>query len=193
MIQDQRVDIFLDDEHLRNLADEKLRPSDKEYRLLATRLVDRLGPIFPNMGITLHRVHLYTAIPTASEEEKHKKMIAHLDALKRSVDFLDVNYGRLVQRRGSFSGNPKATRVEQKRVDVQLAVDLVLLAARNSYDIGILVSGDQDFTDAVLAAKDLGKAVGIATLDSTEPSDLRWAADFFIDINDWRSPRYRLE
>ncbi len=192
-MQGKRVDIFLDDEHLRNLADEGVRPSDKEYSLLVSHLVYLLPPVFPHTGITLslNRVHLYTAIPSASEAEKHKEMISHLDAIKRSVGFLDVNYGRLVQRRGSVSGNPREVRVEQKRVDVQLAVDLVLLAARDSYDIGILVSGDQDFTDAVLAAKDLGKAVGIATLDSTQPSDLRWAADFFIDLKDWRNASYR--
>ncbi len=46
---------------------------------------------------------------------------------------------------------------QEKAVDVNLATDLLEL--RNIYDIGIIVSGDQDYVPAVQAAKDSGKQI----------------------------------
>jgi len=43
----------------------------------------------------------------------------------------------------------------EKAVDVKLATDLLEL--REIYDVGIILSGDQDYTPAVQAAKDSGK------------------------------------
>jgi len=42
-------------------------------------------------------------------------------------------------------------------VDVNLATDL--LERRDIYDVGIIVSGDQDYVPAVQAAKDRGKQI----------------------------------
>lgn len=46
---------------------------------------------------------------------------------------------------------------KEKAVDVKLAVDMVLL--RDIYDVGIIVSGDQDYVPAVEAMKDFGKRI----------------------------------
>lgn len=46
---------------------------------------------------------------------------------------------------------------QEKTVDVNLGVDLVLL--RDAYDLALIVSGDQDYVPAVQAIKDLGKQV----------------------------------
>lgn len=46
---------------------------------------------------------------------------------------------------------------QEKAVDVKLAVDLIIL--KDSYDIAVIVSGDQDYVPAVQAAKDYGKRV----------------------------------
>lgn len=45
----------------------------------------------------------------------------------------------------------------EKTVDVNLAVDLVML--RDSYDLALIVSGDQDYVPAVQSIKDSGKQV----------------------------------
>jgi uncharacterized LabA/DUF88 family protein len=42
----------------------------------------------------------------------------------------------------------------QKGVDIRLAVDLVTLAVRDYYDVGILISGDGDFIEAVKFVKE---------------------------------------
>ena len=45
----------------------------------------------------------------------------------------------------------------EKTTDVNLAVDMVML--KDTYDIAVIVSGDQDFVPAAGAAKNLGKTV----------------------------------
>lgn len=48
---------------------------------------------------------------------------------------------------------------EQKRVDIKLAVDLVLLASKRQITRAVLVTGDSDFLPAILAAKNEGVVV----------------------------------
>jgi len=51
----------------------------------------------------------------------------------------------------------RQTLGQEKSVDVNLATDLLEL--RNIYDVGIIVSGDQDYVPAVQAVKDSGKHI----------------------------------
>ena len=46
---------------------------------------------------------------------------------------------------------------QEKAVDVRLATDL--LERRPIYDVGVIVSGDQDYVPAVQVAKDSGKQI----------------------------------
>lgn len=48
---------------------------------------------------------------------------------------------------------------EEKGIDVLLALDIVLGAVRDAYDVAVLVSGDTDLIPAIDAALDLGKRV----------------------------------
>lgn len=62
------------------------------------------------------------------------------------------------RRSGSITYNLFTRRFRtEKAVDVKLATDLLEL--RNIYDIGIIVSGDQDYVPAVQAVKDSGKQI----------------------------------
>jgi uncharacterized LabA/DUF88 family protein len=62
------------------------------------------------------------------------------------------------RRAGSISYNLfRETLEREKAVDVHLATDLLEL--RNIYDVGIIVSGDQDYVPAVQAVKDSGKHI----------------------------------
>jgi len=53
----------------------------------------------------------------------------------------------------------RSTIMVEKAVDVMLAVDLVILAERNQFDVAFLLSGDGDFIPAVEAVRALGKKV----------------------------------
>jgi len=62
------------------------------------------------------------------------------------------------RRAGSISYNLfRETLQKEKAVDVHLATDLLEL--REIYDVGIIVSGDQDYVPAVQAVKDSGKHI----------------------------------
>ena len=62
------------------------------------------------------------------------------------------------RRSGHIRFDPLTGRLgEEKTVDVNLALDMLML--RDSYDIALIVSGDQDFVPAVRAAQDAGKTV----------------------------------
>ena len=50
-------------------------------------------------------------------------------------------------------------RLEEKRVDVHIATDIVSYAASNEYDIGYLVSSDGDLAEACKRARSLGKRI----------------------------------
>lgn len=66
----------------------------------------------------------------------------------RRIDDLEVRLGALVYR-------PNRAPVE-KGIDVRIATDMLVNAARGNYDTAILVSGDTDFADALQAVKDFG-------------------------------------
>ncbi|MBI2774167.1 MAG: NYN domain-containing protein [Chloroflexi bacterium] len=48
---------------------------------------------------------------------------------------------------------------EEKRVDTRIVADLIHYAAVDAFDIAILVSGDDDFSPAVVAVRELGKQI----------------------------------
>lgn len=75
----------------------------------------------------------------------------------------------------------------EKAVDVMLAVDLVMLAARDAYDAAYLLTRDGDFTPAVEAVRGLGKNVYAASpgygaqLAASVSSFIRLPASWFTD------------
>jgi len=51
----------------------------------------------------------------------------------------------------------------EKAVDVHLAVDMVMMAYLDKFDVAYLLSADGDFTPAVKAVRSLGKTVFAAS------------------------------
>lgn len=89
--------------------------------------------------------------------------------------YFEVKLGRIEPR-------PKG-RWEEKGVDAQLATDMVFFAARNLYDVAILVSGDGDFKHTVQAVKDLGKHVENAYFREGHSRELMKTCDRFIELD----------
>ncbi|MCD6493010.1 MAG: NYN domain-containing protein [Archaeoglobaceae archaeon] len=73
--------------------------------------------------------------------------------------------------------------VIEKGVDIVLAVDMLSLAFRDAYDIGILVSGDADFVRAIEVVKYLGKRIEVAMFRNNLSSELRRKADKYIILD----------
>lgn len=75
------------------------------------------------------------------------------------------------------------TKIFQKGVDVQLAVDLVDFAHKDVYDVAILLSGDIDLLESVINAKNMGKQIIVFGDESVTAEEIKRVADIFIDIH----------
>lgn len=72
---------------------------------------------------------------------------------------------------------------KEKAVDVKLATDLIIL--NDIYDIGVIVSGDQDYVPAVQAVKDLGKKIVNVAFRTKNDKLLPGGARRLNHITDW--------
>lgn len=70
--------------------------------------------------------------------------------------------------------------LEEKGVDIKIAVDMLDMAWRNVYDVAVLVSDDTDFIPAIETISSLGKKVVHAGFRA---SDLRRYSWDYIDLN----------
>ena len=94
------------------------------------------------------------------------------DKSKRFHDYLR-HMGFRVIARNSYD----TAKDEQKEVDVAMAVQMVVHALKDNYDVAIVVSGDRDFLPAVQEIQAAGKKVEVAAFDTSLSSDLSLEAD----------------
>ncbi|MCL4515948.1 MAG: NYN domain-containing protein [Firmicutes bacterium] len=98
----------------------------------------------------------YQSDPPTEEERKRfsakEKFFYNLTRLPR----FQVRRGKLEFRGIDSKGHPI---FEQKRIDILLGVDMVLLAAKHAITHACLLAGDSDFLPAVQAAKNEGVLV----------------------------------
>jgi len=100
--------------------------------------------------------------PTSEQSERFSKMQKFFRALQRTPRF-EVSQGRLAFRGVDDKGAPI---FEQKRTDLLLGIDLVLLAARHSIDEAFIIAGDSDFIPAIHAAKSEGVVIYLVCGDT---------------------------
>lgn len=88
---------------------------------------------------------------------RERRMKNRFDRWKAFQDGITNRFDAIEFRRaGAITYNLFTQQLgREKAVDVKLATDL--LEFRSIYDVGIIVSGDQDYVPAVQAAKDSGK------------------------------------
>lgn len=70
----------------------------------------------------------------------------------------------------------------QKGVDVAIVTELMSLGFEDAYDVAIIVSGDNDFVDAVNHMKSEGRRVWVASFSSRLGQDLMRSADKVIHL-----------
>jgi uncharacterized LabA/DUF88 family protein len=106
----------------------------------------------------LFRAYYYDCLPyqsrspTPEERDKISKAQSFFSALRRLRRFT-VREGRLEFRGVDDEGHPV---FEQKRVDLQIGLDIATLALRERIHVFAIISGDSDIIPAVTYAKDLG-------------------------------------
>ena len=108
----------------------------------------------------LQQVRVYRGVPSPEEDSvgnsAARKQIA---AWKRNpkVDVFPHTLTR-VSNKCPECGEVEE-RLREKGVDVNLAIDLVHLAHKDAYDVGVVFSTDTDFVPAILLARELGVTV----------------------------------
>ena len=91
----------------------------------------------------LQTIYLYEGVvyPMSPEKKRWYKELGNRSGyvIKASFDKI-ASYGAI-----------------EKKVDINIAIDIVSLAYENAYDTAVLVSGDGDFVPVVKRVKELGK------------------------------------
>ncbi|HEX8211789.1 MAG TPA: NYN domain-containing protein [Longimicrobium sp.] len=100
-----------------------------------------------------HCLPYVSPVPTPEELERLEGKKRFFSALNRLNRF-EVREGKL-EYRGTDRESERPI-FEQKRVDIYLGVDLVLLAVKQRVSRAILITGDSDFLPAIRAAKNEG-------------------------------------
>ncbi|HEX3392757.1 MAG TPA: NYN domain-containing protein [Solirubrobacteraceae bacterium] len=71
----------------------------------------------------------------------------------------------------------------QKGVDTRIALDLVRLAQRHAYDVGVLIAGDRDLAEPVRLAQDEGRRIIVAAPSQASVAiELKQLADEVIEL-----------
>ena len=174
--------VFIDGGYLREEAAERWSTANVNPRNLATRLVGHPGvQSWAAVSTTRHnallgRVTYYDGLPDDGEESEH-------EAYWRALELLpDVHLGF-----GALRGLQR--RVRQKGVDTLIAVDMLVGAFSELFDVAVLVAGDADFTPVVEEVRRRGVMVVIAGVDGSVSDDLRRVADRYIEIDSqWLTP-----
>ncbi len=125
----------------------------------------------------LVRAYYYNAVVDQKLEADRYRDQQRFFAKLSDVPRFEVKLGNLVYK--NFPSVPPS----EKGIDVRLATDVLTHAFRQNYDVAILVSGDNDFADAVYAVKELGRTVEVALFGTRNSSRrLRDAADIVREL-----------
>lgn len=124
----------------------------------------------------LIRTYYYNAVFDAAHfSDKAKSQQTFFDSLDRTP-YLELRLGRVIQSR-------EGHRIE-KGVDVRLAADLVYYAARDLFDVAVVVTEDPDFVPAIEWAKELGKQVELAGFPDGQNREMVRAADKVLNLEE---------
>lgn len=167
---DDRTAVFIDGANLYKTA--KTLGFDIDYRNLLARL---------KRETRLVRASYYTAM----QEDKD----ADYSPIRPLVDWLDYNgFSMITKTAREFVGQDGRKRYRVS-TDIELAVDMVLMASR--LDCIVLFSGNGDLRHAIKRAQEQGCRVVCVSTTKTQPpmasDEVRRQADQFIDLTDLES------
>jgi uncharacterized LabA/DUF88 family protein len=161
----ERLAVFIDGANL--YATAKSLGFDIDYKQM-------LG-MFRKKG-QLIRALYYTAI---AEDQEYS-------SIRPLIDWLDYNGFTMVTKPTKEFTDATGRRKVKGNMDMELAVDAMLLA--DSLDHIVIFSGDGDFRSLVAALQQKGKRVTIVSTLQTQPpmvaDELRRQADQFVDLVD---------
>ncbi|MEY8385807.1 NYN domain-containing protein [uncultured Oscillibacter sp.] len=166
-----KIAIFIDGAYLSKVLKESFASPQIDFSKLSSHLAN---------GDPLLRTYYYncmpykSATPTSGENNRYNNMQRFINSLER-LDRYEVKLGKLEYRGRKVDGSPI---FQQKRVDILLGCDLVLLSAKQRIEKAILITGDSDFIPAIQVAKNEGVEIELIYDTSHMPhSSLTQIAD----------------
>lgn len=163
----ERIALFIDGANL--YAASRTLGFDVDYRNLLN--------YFGSFGY-LVRAYYYTALLETEE----------YSPLRPLVDWLGYNGYAVVTKPAKEFTDANGRRRIKGNLDVELAVDMLDLAAHGRIDHAVLFSGDGDFRRLVEAVQRLGVRVTVVSSIRVQPSviadELRRQADGFVELMD---------
>ena len=157
-----RVALFFDGKN--HMKDLHRSASDRwlDHGALAKWVVEHVG------GTSFFGAYYYTGIPNSQEDSKERHALSDLlDELERRPGFFVKRFNRRSASRDCPHCMSQVAYTEEKMVDTSLVADMIVLAARDAYDIAVVFSGDLDIAPGIEAIQALGKQGWIATFGAT--------------------------
>jgi uncharacterized LabA/DUF88 family protein len=146
-----------------------------------------------------HRKHLGGYSIPGSGTMRHARLIEVQDELRERLNSVRAKFDGYTTLQNGISHKHRAVEFrrsgaipynltngkwgQEKTVDVNLAVDMVML--RDIYDLAIIVSGDQDYVPAAQAVKDMGKPVVNVAFLARNGKLLPGGARRLNQVTDW--------
>ncbi len=160
----ERVSIFIDGSNLYHGLKTYLRRTDLDFaRFIDWMVKDR----------KLIRTYYYNATVSAKHNQQRARDQQRFFAGLRRIPCFDIRLGRL---------EPRGETFVEKGVDVNIAVDMLSMAMRDTYDTAILVSSDGDFAKAIEAVQETGKHVEVACFHKAY--HVKQSADRILELNE---------
>ena len=166
-----KVEIFVDGTNFLQAQ----RREGLEFRVDLNRLATRLS-----QGYHFVKLRYYTSplpYPGTPSYRAQQKFFSEVSKSRR----IELILGRNEPRVDHITG--RKYHVE-KETDVNLAVDMVVGAYRDRYDVAMLVAGDTDYVRAVTALQDRGKRLVWCHLPTQRWTDqLAQVSDAMIEMD----------
>jgi uncharacterized LabA/DUF88 family protein len=174
-----RVAIFFDGKNFYGGWQDQTGGRPIDFVELNQWLVKKVG------GTSLWGAYYYTGISTEGENEVGARLENFLTSLATKPGFFVRAFPRRRRATRCFTCQAENFYSEEKKVDTSMVADMVRLAAIDSYDVAILLSGDSDYAPALEAVRQLGKQAYVATWGRFGlSSDLRRVCFDHIDLMD---------
>lgn len=171
-MQNRRVAVFVDGGNLYNRLREVAIPAIARlrYRELIESLIktDTVVSLDYYVGLVKPDTHDPYSIKLSVQQQDF------LNFLKSKEQAFTIKLGALVKSGGVY---------REKGVDVQLAIDMIVGAYENKYDVALLLSSDSDFLPVVKKVRGLGKLVGYVGFSHGPSKALQWGASFYKLLN----------
>lgn len=179
MAMDEKVVIFIDGSNFYHGLKSNHGKTKIDFEKLAKKL---------SHGRRLIRAYYYNTPVNQSEEPTKYKNQQRFFSLLDRVPYLETTLGKLVKRErintcSKCKHEDKVVFHNEKGIDVNIAVDMLITAFKNLYDTAILISGDGDFDKAIKGVKDIGRHVENAYFNRGHSKQLMKICDKFIELN----------